>query len=81
MALLVTLVIGAIVGWLAGVLMHARYGILGSIVVGVLGSLLGHWLAGLIGIAAYGLIGRILVSVIGAMILIALLRALQGRRI
>ena len=78
MGILITIIVGAIVGWLAGVLMKARFGLLGCIIVGIVGSLLGHWLAGLIGIgAAGGSIGSLLISVLGAMVLIALIRAIK----
>ena len=42
---LVTLAIGAFVGWIAGLFLRGSgYGILGNIVVGLLGALIGHWL-------------------------------------
>ena len=77
MELLWTLVIGAVVGWLAGMLMKAKLSLIASMVVGILGSFLGGWLFGLLRISAFGLIGHIIISVIGAMILIALLRKLK----
>ena len=48
-----------------------------DIVIGIVGSILGHFLFGLLGIAAFGAIGRLIISVIGAMLLIALLRRLR----
>ena len=47
MGLLAWLIIGAIVGWLAGLVMKGRgFGLIGNIVVGVIGALVGGYLAG-----------------------------------
>ena len=82
MDIIIWLIIGGIVGWLASPFMkaNAQMGLLLNIVVGIAGSALGFFLAGLIGIAAYGLVGRIVVSTLGAMLLIALLRGLRVLR-
>ena len=65
------LVIGAIAGWLAGVVMKGRgYGILGNIVVGVVGAVIGGFLFNALGIAFWGLLGTLLVAFIGAVILL-----------
>jgi uncharacterized membrane protein YeaQ/YmgE (transglycosylase-associated protein family) len=78
--LLVALVIGAIVGWLAGLVMKAKTGLLASIAIGVVGSALGSWLFGVLGFAAYGTLARWVVAVAGAALLIALLRTLKLMR-
>jgi uncharacterized membrane protein YeaQ/YmgE (transglycosylase-associated protein family) len=76
--LIIFLVIGAIAGWLAGVIMKGGgYGLAGDIIVGIIGSLIGGWLFGLLGIAAGGLIGSIIAAVVGAIILIAILRMIK----
>ena len=76
--LIIFLVIGAVAGWLAGVIMKGGgYGLIGDIIVGVIGSLIGGWLFGLLGIAAGGLIGSIVAAVVGAIILIAILRLIK----
>ena len=65
------LVIGAIAGWLAGVVMKGRgFGILGNIVVGVVGAVIGGFLFNALGIAFWGLLGTLLVAFIGAVILL-----------
>jgi uncharacterized membrane protein YeaQ/YmgE (transglycosylase-associated protein family) len=44
-ALIWFLVIGAIVGWLAGVVIRGfGFGLLGNIIIGIVGGLLGGWL-------------------------------------
>lgn len=78
MGLIITIIIGGIIGWLAGVIMKAesQMGILANIIVGIIGSGLGHFLAGVIGLAAYGAIARLAVGVGGAVLLIVILRGL-----
>jgi uncharacterized membrane protein YeaQ/YmgE (transglycosylase-associated protein family) len=78
MSFIVAIVIGGIIGWLASKVMKtdAQMGLLANIVVGVVGSVLGHWLAGALGIAAFGSLGSFIISLLGAVVLIAILRAL-----
>jgi len=77
-AIIIFLVIGAIAGWLAGLIMKGGgFGLVGDIIVGVIGSLIGGWLFGLLGIGTGGLIGSIIAAVIGAIILIAIIRLIK----
>ena len=77
-AIIIFLLIGAVAGWLAGLIMKGGgFGLVGDIVVGVIGSFIGGWLFGLLGIAAGGLIGAIIAAVVGAIILIAILRLIK----
>jgi uncharacterized membrane protein YeaQ/YmgE (transglycosylase-associated protein family) len=47
MGLLTWLIVGVIVGWLAGMVIKGRgFGLIGNIIVGVVGALIGGWLAG-----------------------------------
>ena len=51
--LIIFLAIGAVAGWLAGILMKGvGFGLLGNIVVGVIGAVLGGFVFGLLGISA-----------------------------
>lgn len=76
MDLIVTLVIGAIVGWLGSIVMktNAQMGMIANIVVGIVGAAIGGWLAAQFGMATAG-VGGWIVSVVGAMILIGILKA------
>jgi uncharacterized membrane protein YeaQ/YmgE (transglycosylase-associated protein family) len=76
MGLLISIVVGGIIGWIASLIMKtdAQMGILANVLVGIIGSGLGHFLAGVMGLAAYGWPARTLISIIGAVILIAVLR-------
>ncbi len=77
MNLLLQLIVGGIVGWLASIVMktNAQMGMIANVVVGIVGAGIGGWLAPMLGIAAEG-IGTWIVSVVGAMILIGLLKML-----
>ena len=81
--LLWLIVIGALAGWIAGLLVRGRgFGIGVDIIVGILGSILGGWLLfdvlGLYGMAALGgLLARLIAAIIGALLLIVIIKALR----
>ncbi len=79
MGIIMTLIVGGVVGWLASIFMktNAQMGILANIAVGIVGSWLGGWLAGLAGFATRTLVADILVSIVGAIVLIMILKALK----
>jgi len=79
MELILFVIMGAIVGWLAGKIMSGHgYGIIWDIVLGILGSFLGGWLFTLIfGTGPSGLIISFVVALIGAVILVALVRLIK----
>jgi uncharacterized membrane protein YeaQ/YmgE (transglycosylase-associated protein family) len=67
-SLLVLLVIGAIAGWLAGVLVRGfGFGLVGNIVIGIVGALLASWLLPALGVS-FSLGGPFLTSVVYALI-------------
>jgi uncharacterized membrane protein YeaQ/YmgE (transglycosylase-associated protein family) len=73
MNLLIFLLIGALAGWLAGVVMKGRgLGVLGNIIVGVIGAFLGGWLLPMLGVSFGGDIGLFITAFIGAVILLAI---------
>jgi uncharacterized membrane protein YeaQ/YmgE (transglycosylase-associated protein family) len=71
-SLLIFLAIGAVAGWLAGLLMRGGgFGLLGNIVVGIIGAVIGGFLFGLVGISAgSGLVGSLITAVAGAAVLL-----------
>jgi uncharacterized membrane protein YeaQ/YmgE (transglycosylase-associated protein family) len=73
------IIMGAIVGWLAGKIMSGHgYGIIWDIVLGILGSLLGGWLFTLIfGTQPTGLIISFIVALIGAVVLVAIVHMIK----
>jgi uncharacterized membrane protein YeaQ/YmgE (transglycosylase-associated protein family) len=82
MDILVTLIVGGVIGWLASLLMktNAQMGILANVVVGIVGSFVGRFVFGALGLVAYGSVGRIVTSVAGAALLIAVLKGLKVYR-
>ncbi|MDP2307792.1 MAG: GlsB/YeaQ/YmgE family stress response membrane protein [Pseudomonadota bacterium] len=80
---IVTLLVGAFIGWLASMLMrtNAQMGVILDVLVGIVGAALGRWFfGGLLGFetatAAGALsLGGILWGTLGAVILVALLKA------
>ena len=70
--LLVFLLIGAVAGWLAGLLTKGGgFGIVGNVIVGVLGAVLGGWLFGVLGISVGGKgIGPLVTATAGAVVLL-----------
>ena len=79
MGFLVFLIVGAIAGWLAGVVVKGGgFGLLGDIVVGIVGGLIAGWLFGHLGIAlGGGILGQILSAAIGAIILLLVVRLIK----
>lgn len=71
--LIVTLAIGAVAGWLAGVIYSgAGFGVVGNIIVGILGAIVaGYLLPGFLHFP--GIIGQIVSAALGAIILLALI--------
>ena len=68
---ILTLVIGAVAGWLAGKILKERgFGAIGNIVVGILGAVLGKFLFGFLGITAGGLLGSLITATVGAIVLV-----------
>jgi uncharacterized membrane protein YeaQ/YmgE (transglycosylase-associated protein family) len=78
MNLIVSLIVGGIIGWLASLVMKTsnQMGVVANVVVGIIGSALGGWVFALLGLAAYGALGQLIMGVVGAALLIALLRGL-----
>ncbi|KGD15557.1 transglycosylase associated family protein [Burkholderia pseudomallei] len=74
--LIMWLIIGAIAGWLAGLLVKGGgFGLLVDIIVGIVGAVIGGWLAGILGIhIGGGFISSVIVAVIGAVILLFVIR-------
>ncbi len=76
------IVVGLIAGWATGKLMRgAGYGPLMDIVLGVVGAVIGGWIMSVLGFAGGGgMIYTIVVAIVGACLLVAIARALSGRR-
>ena len=86
MGLISWLVVGAIAGWLAGMLVKGdeSMGVIGHIVLGIVGALVGGFLAGILipggGDYISGInISTILVATVGAVIAVVVWNAVLGR--
>ena len=84
MDLIITLIIGGVIGWLASLVMKsdAQMGLIANVIIGIVGSFLGMWAAGAMGSVPDGP-AKYVVSLLGAMVLIGIVRALGlfgGRR-
>lgn len=81
MAIIIWLIIGGVIGWLASLVMRtdAQQGIILNIVVGIIGSFIGNWVGGLFGYGAtlsFSAVG-LLWSFIGAIILLAIVNLIR----
>jgi len=74
------LIIGIIVGWLAGnVIKSGGFGLVSDMVLGVVGAFTGGYLFRLFGISAYGLVGEISMATMGPIILLSIIRLFRGK--
>ena len=78
-SLLIFLVIGAIAGWLAGLIVKGRgNGLIGDIAVGVVGSFVGGWLFARFGVVhGAGHFGALIGATVGAVVLLFLIRLVR----
>ncbi len=87
MNVIVWLVVGGLIGWVASRIMHtdAQQGIILNVVVGVIGAALAGWLLNpLVGVSTINdnnlSIPSLLVSLVGAVALLAIAHLVRGRK-
>jgi uncharacterized membrane protein YeaQ/YmgE (transglycosylase-associated protein family) len=73
--IIVWLIIGAIAGWLAGLIVKgAGFGLVGNIVIGIIGAVVAGWLLPQLGVRlGAGLLGEIIDAAIGGVIVLVIL--------
>jgi uncharacterized membrane protein YeaQ/YmgE (transglycosylase-associated protein family) len=78
-SLIIWLIVGAIAGWLAGMVVKGGgFGLIGDIIVGIVGALIAGWLLPQLGIViGGGVIGAIIDAFIGAVILLVIIRLIK----
>jgi uncharacterized membrane protein YeaQ/YmgE (transglycosylase-associated protein family) len=78
-SIIIFLIVGAVAGWLAGMVVKGRgFGLVGDIIVGIIGALIAGWLLPRLGIyIGAGIIGQIIEAFIGAVILLIILRLVR----
>jgi len=80
MGILWTIIIGAVAGWLGSqIFKGGSLGLIGNIIVGIVGGFIGYWLLG----NTFGteIIGQILTGAVGAIVLLAIINLVSGRRV
>jgi len=70
--IIILLIVGAVAGWLAGVIMKGfGFGLIGNIIVGIVGAAIASWLFPYLGVQlGGGIVGAIIAATIGAIILL-----------
>jgi len=83
MGILAWIILGLIAGFLAQAVVGGGYGLLGTIILGIIGAVVGGWLATRLGIGTVdGIdIASILIATVGAIIVIWIARSIRGRRL
>ena len=81
MGILSWIVFGAIVGWIASVIMktNAQQGIVMNVIIGIVGAVIGGWIMSYIGqtsVTGFDLYS-FLVSIFGAVVLIGIVRSMR----
>lgn len=84
MNLIIWLIVGGLIGWLASLIMRtdAQQGLLLNIVVGVIGALIGGWIISpMVGVPTINQnafsVGALIVSLVGAVILLAIVNLIR----
>jgi len=82
-AIIIMLVVGAIAGWLAGLVVSGTgFGLVGDIVIGILGALIAGFLFPYLGLTLTlggGILGAIIMAFIGAVILLVIVKVSEPR--
>ncbi len=78
-SILVFLIVGAVAGWLAGLIVSGfGFGLIGNIVVGIVGAFIAGYLFPAIGVSlGSGILAAIIHSTIGAVILLVLIKVIK----
>ncbi len=71
------LIIGGLAGWIAGMVVESRHGILTTILVGIAGSFVGSTLAELLEIPTYGFWRLLIASIVGAIMILFIWRRMR----
>jgi uncharacterized membrane protein YeaQ/YmgE (transglycosylase-associated protein family) len=77
------IILGAIAGWITNMIMGGKEGVIATVILGIIGAVVGGYLAGTVLKVAdvTGInIESIVVAVIGGVIVVAVYRLLVGRR-
>ena len=78
-SIIIWLIVGAIAGWLAGMVVKGGgFGLIGDIVVGIVGAVIAGWLLPQLGIViGSGIVAAIIDAFIGAVILLVIIKLIK----
>jgi uncharacterized membrane protein YeaQ/YmgE (transglycosylase-associated protein family) len=78
-SIIIWLIVGAIAGWLAGMVVKGGgFGLIGDIIVGIVGAVIAGWLLPRLGIVIFGgIIAAIIDAFIGAVILLLIVKLIK----
>jgi uncharacterized membrane protein YeaQ/YmgE (transglycosylase-associated protein family) len=78
-SIIVWLIVGALGGWLAGLIVKGGgFGLLGNIVIGIIGAVVAGWLLPQLGVnLGVGIVRAIINSAIGAVIVLVILSLIR----
>ncbi len=79
MGIIMSIVVGALAGWIAEKVMKFDTGLVMNIILGIAGAVVGNWLLALVGVGLGGFIGQLITAVVGACVLVLIYRAVKGR--
>ena len=82
MGIILWIIFGGLVGWVASIIMKtdAQQGIVLNVVVGIIGAVIGGWLMSFLGetgVNGFNIYG-FLVALLGAVVLIGIVKAVRG---
>ena len=85
MDMIVWIIVGALAGWIASMIMKtdASMGAVANIVVGIIGAFIGGWVVALFGYNINGTqlsVPGLLTAILGSVILLAIIKAFRGPR-
>jgi uncharacterized membrane protein YeaQ/YmgE (transglycosylase-associated protein family) len=74
-SIIITLIVGAVAGWLAGQIVRGfGFGLLWNIVIGIVGAFIGVWLLTTLHVVPFaGFLGSIINATIGAVVLLVII--------
>lgn len=81
MGIILWIIFGGLVGWVASMIMktNAQQGIILNVIVGIVGAVLGGWIMSFFGKSGVGTFNlySFLVALLGAVVLVAIVKALR----
>lgn len=80
MGIILWIIFGALVGWIASMITKSSQGVLMDVIIGIIGAVVGGWIMsffGQTGVTGFNLYSFI-VAIIGAIVLIMIVRAIRA---